>query len=556
MKTHTLPVNALILEGDPGWRTRLAEALNRYVMKVILCVTVKEAKNAWENESPGLIVTEIDLSDGSGLDFIEHVRERDHRVPVVVVSDNTSEEMVIRTVNAGANRFVRKRTALENLNPAVVELLDRFYRVETCRTREQKKMLKRLERIAANLQFINSWLTEINRTDDPLTHLPEMISNLSSIPFLTHIAIYQRTDGTDVLECVANQGEAAWPETVSLEENWWRYLKRSGGLIATAPLEKELRKRGTVVVLDSVPRRLLFYPIVNHEETWGLVVFGSCTGYDRQVREVCGALAGTIAMMFQKNRARRDRQKAEELRRRQEKFLVRAERLAALGSLTSAIGHEINQPLQSIKIIADSTLYWLDSGEPLLDPRTMKESLERISERADWAASIVRSMKTVFRQPESIKIEPVTVDKVARQAISVLRDLPEAREIAFETDLDPKVLTFPFSEVQLKQVLVNLLKNAVRVLADTGRSDGLVRIRTRRSGEVARIEVIDNGPGIPDEIKERVFDPFFSTAERTEGMGLGLYVVHTIARALNCTVYVEDAADGGACFVIEEDPDS
>jgi len=241
------------------------------------------------------------------------------------------------------------------------------------------------------------------------------------------------------------------------------------------------------------------------------------------------------------------------MKRRNDQFRTQADRLMALGSLTSAIGHEINQPLQSIKIIADSTLYWVDTNKEPPDLTMLTESLGRISERADWAARVVRSMKMVFQDPGKIIPTELQLHQVFQGTREALNDLIIASQINLIIYVSPDALNFIFGEIQLRQVLVNLVKNAVRILNEQLIENPKIILRSRLVNGLRRIEVEDNGPGIEDCLKEKVFDPFYSTALKTDNMGLGLYVAHTLCKAFSTRIEIVDGELGGALFILEEE---
>ncbi|HKK49102.1 MAG TPA: ATP-binding protein [Alkalispirochaeta sp.] len=421
---------------------------------------------------------------------------------------------------------------------------------QIARQEEQSILLQRFNTTSAQLQLVNGWLREIAQYNDPLERIPALLNQLQDVSMIRDIAVYRYDAESRLIECIGGRGGKQWPSPLSMDRFPEDALSHRQLLVPLSRLDEELRHAITAVSTHQDLSRILVVPIRSPAGLDGLFVCESGDGYGRAVRDLAGALAGTLGLMMQKHRDAREREHTYELQRYNEQFRMRLERLVAMGSLASAIGHEINQPLQSIKILADSTLYWRESGQDP-DPEAMAENIRRISERATWAARIVRSMKVVFSNPSEVESSRVDVAQVTQRALETVEDARAAVNADIHVEVYPQASHVQFSEIHLKQVLVNLLKNSFRVMGVSGVADPTVAIRTRFIDGHTCLEVEDNGPGVPLEVQDRIFDPFYSTADRTENMGLGLYVVHTLLRAFNFSIRVENGQWGGARFVIE-----
>ncbi|MFW5826978.1 MAG: PAS domain S-box protein [Alkalispirochaeta sp.] len=419
------------------------------------------------------------------------------------------------------------------------------------RQEEQSVLLQRVNSTSAQLQLVNSWLREIAQYHDPLERIPSLLDQLEDVSMIRDIALYSYDAESRRFGLIGTRGGKRWPSPVSVDLYPEGTFSHRQLLVPLSRLDEKLRAAITDVSDHETLSRILVVPIRSAAGLDGLFVCDSGGGYGRAVRDLAGALAGTIALMMQKHRDAQELERTNELQRYNEQFRMRVERLVAMGSLASAIGHEINQPLQSIKILADSTLYWGESVQNP-DPELMVENIRRISERANWAARIVRSMKVVFSNPKEIESSRVDISEVAQRAVETVEEARAAVGAAIRVEVDPAASRVQFSDIHLKQVLVNLLKNSFRVMGGQGLEEPTVVIRTRLVNGHTCIEVEDNGSGVAAEVRDRIFDPFYSTADRAENMGLGLYVVHTLLRAFNFSIRVEDGQWGGARFIIEE----
>lgn len=242
-----------------------------------------------------------------------------------------------------------------------------------------------------------------------------------------------------------------------------------------------------------------------------------------------------------------ERRQAEERLRAAQAELVHAAKLATIGQMSAALSHEYNQPIAAIRTYADNAGQFLARNR--LD--AVGDALTRIAGLADRMASLTRTLLTFSRKPGT-RLSPVALKLVADEA--ALLTEPRARKagVALEFDVEPDLI-LSTGRVRLSQVLVNLIGNAIDALEGPGgvRPDARIRIEARRSGGRAVLTVADNGPGFADGSIERLFEPFYTTKEAGEGLGLGLAIVEHLVRDLGGTIRAAQNPDGGACFTID-----
>ena len=259
--------------------------------------------------------------------------------------------------------------------------------------------------------------------------------------------------------------------------------------------------------------------------------------------------------------------------------LVRAEKLASAGQLASGIAHEIGNPLGAI-------LGYLEIAErrPNIGPDVLGE-MRREARRID---RIVKGLLD-YARPRQPAPRPIEVNDVVRGALELVESQGHLKDVDLVLELSEDTTPVHADPHQLEQIMVNLLLNAaqavdgasgrcIRVSTETvpyaasvppaRRRDDPVgidyshlrRLQARREGltpppfssgtKVVRISVADNGPGIPPEIMDRVFDPFFSTKETGQGTGLGLAVSARLIEGMGGTISVDSPESGGACFSV------
>jgi signal transduction histidine kinase/CheY-like chemotaxis protein len=223
--------------------------------------------------------------------------------------------------------------------------------------------------------------------------------------------------------------------------------------------------------------------------------------------------------------------------------LLQTEKLAALGQMVTGIAHELSNPLTSILGYSQRLLVRKD-----LAGRT--EEARQIYEEAERAGTILRQLLLSAREARPER-KRVALNQVVQRTMDLQRFGSASEKIRIELDLDP---TLPFvlgDAGQLQQVLMNLIGNARQALVQEGKA-GTIRLRTARSGDRRMVlQVIDDGPGIPQAILARIFDPFFTTKPAGVGTGLGLAIVLSVVREHGGQVSVSSPPGGGAVFTVE-----
>jgi two-component system NtrC family sensor kinase len=226
--------------------------------------------------------------------------------------------------------------------------------------------------------------------------------------------------------------------------------------------------------------------------------------------------------------------------------LSRSRRLATLGQLAAGVAHEINNPLAAITTCAEATLRDIRSVPDfaqLAEERSWNFYLEEIVRQALRCKAITRGLLDLSRQRRARR-EPCDINALVQRSVMLLSQREGASEVSLQTVLDPQVGEVATDEVLVRQILDNLLTNAL----DAVEGRGSIRVTTTLEDERARIEVADTGAGIPPEMLVRIFDPFYTTKEAGKGSGLGLAISTTLAEALSGALTVESKPGAGSRF--------
>jgi len=249
-------------------------------------------------------------------------------------------------------------------------------------------------------------------------------------------------------------------------------------------------------------------------------------------RHLLDAIAAHISLVLERRAATGEQQRLEEQ-------LRHADRLATIGQLAAGVAHELNEPLGAIIGFAQL------AGKSEELPEQPARDIDKILAAALHAREVVRKLM-LFARPSPPRKSPVLLNEVIEEGLYFLEAQCLRHGIVLRRELDPDLRPLEADRGQLRQVLVNLVVNAIQAMPGGG---DLV-IRTRSDGEGVTLEVTDTGCGMPEEVRQRILLPFFTTKDVGQGTGLGLAVVHGIVDAHGGRIQVESVPGSGSRFEI------
>ena len=244
--------------------------------------------------------------------------------------------------------------------------------------------------------------------------------------------------------------------------------------------------------------------------------------------------------------------------------LIQQEKLASLGQLTAGIAHEIQNPLNFVNNFSEVSIELVDEMNEALAAGSwqsaveiandIKQNMEKINHHGQRAATIVKSMLQHSRS-SSGKMTPTDLNALIREYVNLsyhgMRAGKDPINVSIELDLDKNMGQVPLIVEDFSRVIVNICNNAFDAMrsVETQHAASLL-VRTKKHSDSIVIEIEDNGPGIPDEIKDKILQPFFTTKKGTQGTGLGLSITHDIVKAHGGEISIESQPGSGARFII------
>jgi two-component system NtrC family sensor kinase len=227
--------------------------------------------------------------------------------------------------------------------------------------------------------------------------------------------------------------------------------------------------------------------------------------------------------------------------------LLHSQKMAAIGELAAGIAHEINNPLAVIRQETEWLLRLLTRKESL-DPQDileLRESLHQVLQQVDRCSEITRNLLDFARKREPV-FQAVDLHQVIETMTMLVEKEAKKNHINILRQYDPDLPLVDSDAPQLRQVILNLLNNAVQAIE----KDGTIIIITSRGDDSINIAVQDTGRGIPAEHLEKVFDPFFTTKPLGKGTGLGLSICHGIIHRLGGKIAVASTVGQGTTVTV------
>jgi PAS domain S-box-containing protein len=262
-------------------------------------------------------------------------------------------------------------------------------------------------------------------------------------------------------------------------------------------------------------------------------------------RDASGKIIGVVGVGQDITELNKLRVEQERERKEASAQIIQSSKLATLGEMATSVAHELNQPLNVIRMAAGNSRRKISKG--IAEPEYLNDKLKRIEEQTARAAAIIDHMRMFGREAKE-RPEPVDPRNVVMNALSLMGEQLRLAGIEIATEL-PEDCSFILGHtIQMEQVILNLLTNSRDAMAESGK-EAKITLRVFEDDKGVHITSEDTGGGIPEDVLSRIFEPFYTTKEMGKGTGLGLSVSYGIVRDMYGTIVAENV-DNGARFTI------
>ncbi len=255
--------------------------------------------------------------------------------------------------------------------------------------------------------------------------------------------------------------------------------------------------------------------------------------------DLLGRIVGYVGMITDITQRRRLEQDAQDRRDQ----LLHVSRLNNMGELASGLAHELNQPLAAVAMYAESCLRMMRSDINSKDE--LMRILEKIREQSVRAGEIIHSLREFVRKkPHSFEL--LQVEDLFKEAKTMLEWEMRQETVSFSIQTEDSLPAILGDRIQLQQVLINLIRNAIEAVEESGENECRIQLRAFSSKESMTVQVIDNGPAMPQADLDHIFETFFTS--KPEGMGMGLAICRSIIEAHTGRISAHKNADVGLTF--------
>jgi signal transduction histidine kinase len=406
----------------------------------------------------------------------------------------------------------------------------------------------------------------INLMDLPLGELAKRLAVLPDNTAVIYTGIYYTTEGISYVPAELTTQITAWanrPVVVNVSS----YLNKGaigGYIVQSGPIGQEVGRlalrilageSASAIPLVKIPSPLIFeWPAL---QRWNIseaslppgseIYFRDQSVWEKyrvQLLIIFAALLLQAAMIAGLLAERRRRQFAEVQSRQRMSELAHVNRYSMAGELTATIAHQLNQPLGSILTNTETAELMIKSPAPDLDE--IGQILADIRRDDQRASGVIQRLRSLLKKTP-FELKDIDLNDVARETMEFLAALAIAQRVDLTRQISQIPLPIKGDAIQLQQVILNLIVNAMDAMSNIPATDRKITVSTARDGNSANLFVSDTGPGIPSDKLKEVFEPFFTT--KPQGMGMGLSIARTIVEAHGGHLSAESRAGRGATGV-------
>jgi two-component system, NtrC family, sensor kinase len=517
-------VKVLVVDDEPGIALLCDRILSRAGYDVTSETDPRVAIEHLQHKRVDLLVVDIRMPEVDGFDVISRAQMVQPDIAVMVMTGFGTVEMAIRALRQGVDGLLLKPfNKSEELLQAVRQALT---------DNQRKRDTARVSALRPLFTVTETLFAETDR--DRLLEL--IVSAICEHLHCSNVAYYQLENGS--VSIIAQRGKVLQADGDNFAARLIRRVDADGDpmlINATGPGEADAQTLLSSLGLSAA----ILIPVAraNLHTVWFAArdAGSAALPFRGADLEMFFVLARQAVVAIENARLYAELRAYVRRVEESQEALLRAEKMAAAGRLTASIAHEINNPLQSVQ----NCLHL--AGHEDLPPEKRKEYFDLAKNELERLMKTSQRMLDFYR-PGAVKMEHVDVLELLQHVLSLTSQQLNQRHIDVKTDLPESLPPIFAVSSQIQQIFFNLVLNAL----DAMPAGGELRINARASENGVEITFHDTGPGIPENHRNDIFEPFFSTKEG--GTGLGLTVSYNIVTAHGGTLDLVNGYEPGACF--------
>ncbi len=530
-----LQARVLVVDDDVEMIALVQEVLSLIPCEVLAAADGEEAMHILHQEiragrSVDVVLLDVLLPGEDGFRILSKMKADPHleRIPVILITGLDSVEAKARGLQMGADDYVIKPFDPQELIARVGVVL---------RIRRTEQMLRRRNEELAALDEINRTISSSLDLDQVLVSALEGLERLVSPHAVAVVLSDEESDSWVVRTARTPQGTWLEGRIVPADEPVLASVLRA----SKAVLQRNVTSSFWNRTLDAEALDILGVPLLRKRETAGalLILNLAQTPMEEDYIALVEHIAATVAVAVQNARLFQESESFAQALERSQNQLIQAEKMAAVGRLAASLAHEINNPLQAVQNSLHLALH------PTLSEEKRRGFLEMAQHEVERLVQIVRQMLDFYRPASAIRL-PIDINRPVKEALALASKRLQQSHIQLTVRLAADLPPVLGSANRLSQVFLNIIINAIEAMPNGGRLWVGTAYHAERQQVVAAFR--DSGPGIPSEVRDRLFEPFHTT--KSGGLGLGLAISYGIVKEHGGDIDVESPEGGGTTFIV------
>jgi signal transduction histidine kinase/DNA-binding response OmpR family regulator len=550
----------LVVDDEHSVRYVLSSLFTRTGCRTKAVSSAEEAMSTLNGEKPGAALLDIRLPGMDGIELLGELKKISPDTEVIMITSYASTDTAIEAIRRGAYDYL----------PKPFEDLDEVW-ATVRRALEKRSLSRKNQKLLLDLENSNRGLSAAVKRQKSLIDAGRAMGGIGVLPelldfFVGVVADELEVDRVSLMLLDENTQEMWIVASRGLDEKVKKEVRRKVGDgiagwvaregkpvlvkdVVSDPRVKTFLQSTDATSFISAPI-VLSIPILLQEKVLGVINVTnrrSDQSFDEEDMAFLYSLAGQAAVAIERTRQFEELEQAYESLKTTQKTLVESERLNALGQMAAGVAHDFNNLLTGI--LGRAQLLQLKMKEKGADQSELDSQLELIEKLALQGASTVRRIQEFSRIRKDAPTESVDVNDVLQNAVEVTRprwkDESETRGIRVNVHLElGEIPPVRGSTGELVQVVTNLIFNAVDAMPEGGE----LTLKSFLAGNAIGLEVSDTGIGMSKEVKENLFQPFFST--KGNGYGLGTSIVYGIVTRYGGEIQVNSEEGKGTTFLL------